>query len=178
MPQYLFSQLKLDPERWAATLFTRKRNVPPATTSAGTAPTSGPAPGAAAGAAPGAAPVTALPGPGSIRDPFVIAPEAIDRVLSEFFTRVKPYRNGGKLVLILIGDARAGDPVRDKLIAAANANDAEVYLAGPPLQELTRNTGLSMRIAPRDPHMNGVALEAVAAGVAPLLDTTTTTPAH
>jgi len=158
LPQYLFSQLKLDPQHWAATLFTRKRNAPPATASRPT------------GAAGGAPPATALLGAGSLRDPFFIEPEAIDRVLSEFFTRVKPYRNGGKLVLILTGDAPAGDPVRDKLIAAAKANDAEVFLAGPPLQEATRNTGMSMRVAPRDAHMNGIALETVAAGVAPLLD--------
>jgi hypothetical protein len=158
LPQYLFSQLKLDPQHWAATLFTRKRNAPPATASRPT------------GAAGGAPPATALLGAGSLRDPFFIEPEAIDRVLSEFFTRVKPYRNGGKLVLILTGDAPAGDPVRDKLIAAAKANDAEVFLAGPPLQDATRNTGMSMRVAPRDAHMNGIALETVAAGVAPLLD--------
>ena len=139
LPQYLFSQLKLDPAHWAASLFTRKP-IAPATTG------------------------------GAARDPSAIAPKAIDRVLSEFFTRVKPYRNGGKLILILMGNPRAGeDPVRDKLIATASANGAQVFLAGPPLEALTRKTGLSMRVAPRDPHMNRVALGTIAAGVAPLL---------
>jgi hypothetical protein len=169
LPQYLFSQLQLDPARWAATLFSRARTPPPAS---GSAPASPPAasrsaPGSAPGSASASVPASA---PVSVRDPSAISPEAIDRVLQEFFVRVKPYRDGGKLILILMGDAKAGDPVRDKLIAAANGNGAEVFLTGPPLRNLTDRTGLSMHVSPRDPHMNGVALGIIAAGVAPLLN--------
>jgi len=102
------------------------------------------------------------------RNPADISVPGIDRVLDEFFSRTRPYRTG-TLVLILMGDRRPGDPVRDHLDAAAHKEHAVLVEIGPSLQEFSWRTGLSPYVSPRDHHLNSLALAVVAAKVAPLV---------
>jgi hypothetical protein len=106
------------------------------------------------------------------RDLSEISARAIDRVLSEFFANTQAYRTG-TLILILIAsapaDAAAGDAVRDRLIDAARRNGAQVIEVGPALTAYEAQTGLSMHVAPRDAHLNRLALGLIADEVAPML---------
>lgn len=135
LPQYLFSQLKLDPAGWMHRVL--------------------------AGSQGGVS--------SARRDPSAIAPAAIDRVLGQFFARIQPYPRR-HLIFILTGNARPGDPVRDRLFAAAARNGASVIESAPLLEPYSQRTGLSMHVSPQDPHLNGIALGLIAVPVAALLD--------
>lgn len=104
----------------------------------------------------------------AMRDPSGISAYAVDRVLSEFFARTRPYRTG-RLLLLLMGDAPSGDLVRDHLESAARREGAVLVEVGPPLRAFTARTGLSSYVSPRDHHLNGLALGIVADEAAPLI---------
>src|SRR5262249_823281 len=92
-------------------------------------------------------------------------PQALDRVLSEFFTRTPPYRGAGAFTLVLLNDTGVDahgqlrpDQVRDALRAAAMSHGVQFIEVAPVLRADTRQTGLSAAVAPRDGHLNGRAL--------------------
>ena len=102
------------------------------------------------------------------------SPEAVQRVLTEFFERSRPYRTG-KLILVWTGSLTsrraansAADPVEAAVIEAANRNGAMVVRIAPSLESYRAQTGLSLQVSPHDGHFNGIAMSLIADQVAPL----------
>jgi hypothetical protein len=100
-------------------------------------------------------------------------PRALDRVLSEFFTRTAPYRGAGSFTLVLLNDAGVDahgqpqpDQVRDALRSAALSNGVQFIEVASVLRADSRQTGLSASVAPRDAHLNGRALGIVSDEIA------------
>jgi hypothetical protein len=69
------------------------------------------------------------------------------------------------------GDGRP-DIVRDQLIESASRNGAIVLEPTPEIEQYGEDSGLSMEVSPTDQHMNGIAMAIIADRVAPLLSTT------
>jgi hypothetical protein len=138
LPQYLFSQLKLNPVAWVTGL---PRTLGIGTKAAGTEQIS--------------------------RDSMNLPPKSTQAVIDEFFRRVQPYPKH-RLILILTGtkDDVAADIVRDQLRDAANRNNAMVIEPTPQIDEFAKRSGLSMHVSPADAHLNRIALRIVALDVA------------
>jgi hypothetical protein len=145
--QYLFSQLKIDPAGFAARLRS-------------TLSSAFGAPAAARASRP---------------DPSVTARATADRIVATFFERVRPYRSG-RLVLVLLPDWNA--EMRAALTEAATRDGAVVVDTSSPLADFGAHTGLSTYVSPHDHHLNAAALGVVAAAVAPRLAVTATEPAR
>jgi hypothetical protein len=143
LPQYLFSQLKLDPNAWLAALRGGFGHRP---------------------AAPAAAEVN--------RDA-TQSPATVKAVIDAFFARIGPYAKDRLIIVLLgtsnAADAPA-DIVRDELRSAASRNGATLLEPTPEIEGQGARTGLSMRVSPTDAHMNRIALGLIAGRVAPELD--------
>lgn len=94
-------------------------------------------------------------------------PDAVtQRVLEQFFDKIKPYRTE-KLILVL---APGWQPAPlAALQAAARANHVVVLDAAPLADSMLTNSGLSPFVSPSDKHLNKLALGEIANQVAPLL---------
>ncbi len=141
LAQFLFSQLKLDPAHWLATSL--RRMV----------------------AAVSPAPATHAATPRV--DPLRISQEAATRVVQTFFTRVHDC-NGCRFILVLAPGWQ--EPARSTLLAAAEQEHVAVVDSQPFLDAYEHRTGLSMRVAPDDGHLNRLALGQIADRVVPLLN--------
>lgn len=108
----------------------------------------------------------AAPADGPRQDPSVASPAAAERIVETFFARVRPYR-GGRLVLVLLPEWN--DAMRAVLTSAAAREGAIVVDASAPLAAFGERTGLSTFVSPHDHHLNPAALGVVAASVAPVL---------
>jgi hypothetical protein len=145
LPQYLFSQLKLDPNSMLAAL----------RGGFGSKAAAAPAPAAVAN-----------------RDATQSA-TAVKAVVDTFFERIGPYAKD-RLIIVLLGTSNAADAsadiVRDELRSAASRNGATLLEPTPEIESQGARTGLSMRVSPTDAHMNRIALGLIAGRVAPELD--------
>jgi hypothetical protein len=99
----------------------------------------------------------------------------IDRIASEFFARVAPYRKG-RLLIVLDSDRvemnrgeAAPDPLRAHLIETLRAGGAEVIDLAPVFARYVRETGYHLEISPHDAHWNARATKLVAEAVAAAL---------
>ena len=134
LPQYLFSQLKLDPAHWVRTMVNRIR--------------------------PAAAPQRGL-------DPLRITPQAATRVVETFFERIRACA-GCRFILVLAPGWR--EPARSALLSAAEQAHVVVLESEPFLSAYEGASGLSMRVAPEDGHLNRLALGQIADRIVPLIE--------
>ena len=137
LAQYLFSQLKFNPQRlWPSSLFTRSQASPVAT--------------------PGGAP----------RMPSAVEAEAtlhkVDVVTRTFFERIQPYV-AGRLVIVLDSDRSdlqqaplKPDPPRARFIALARAAGATVIDTAPLYQAHGARSALKLDVGPYDGHLNAL----------------------
>lgn len=142
LPQYLFSQLKLDPNSWLAALR------------------------GGFGHRPAAPPVAE-----ANRDAAQSA-TATRAVLDTFFERIGPYRKEHLIIVLLGTSSAADAPadiVRDELRSAASRNGATLLEPTPEIEGQGTRTGISMRVSPTDAHLNRIALRLIAERVAPEL---------
>jgi hypothetical protein len=151
--QYLFSQLKIDPQRLSRLLF---RSSP-----------SGPSDVLAE-------PVPGTPAASNASASEVMAnvPLPVRRVADVFFTTVAPYVAGGRLIIVVDGArtlaaARGGQLARERaqFMALARAAGATVVDAEPLYQQHAQSSPYSLAVGPYDGHLNsmGVSLTMTAA---------------
>jgi hypothetical protein len=93
-----------------------------------------------------------------------IPSEVVQRVLDEFFARTEAYRNGGTLILVIMGDQQ--DDVTMRLVETARLHGATLIEAEPLLRAETKRSGLSMHVSPNDAHLNGQAFRVLSDAVA------------
>ena len=142
LAQYLFSQLKLDPNAWLAALPGGSGHKPAATPAEVNRDAA-----------------QSVPAAKAVIDTFFarIGPYAKDRLI---------------IVLLGTSNAAdaPADVVRDELRSAAIRNGATLLEPTPEIESQGARTGLSMRVSPTDAHMNRIALGLIAGRVAAELE--------
>jgi hypothetical protein len=142
LPQYLFSQLKLDPQSLLAALrggFGRAR--------------------------------AAAPAADANRDASQTV-TAVRAVIDTFFERIGPYPRDHLIIILTGTSSAADAPadiVRDELRRAVSRNAATLIEPTPEIESQGARTGLSMNVSPSDKHLNRIALGLIAGRVAPEL---------